>query len=216
MKEYKHSNNYEGMSPEQEIALRRTRDLQRFSGPLFDVSTFGLTKSIGIVNSGASEKAIAIFTGSLTSIEEILEVAGVNVDAIAAEGTVGDITVTGEALEYARRFFNRNPTRVIELQVSVSSQIQLSRKIRVFRGISPFGNPASVNIVPKEHQKSSDSNVNLVSIPIKELQIDDQSLWVVNVAAGQSIDITIFTGAGRNDAQLLSKVGEVIDKSATA
>jgi hypothetical protein len=145
----------------------------------------------------------------LTSIEEILAVAGVTVDAIATEGETGDITVISQGLAYAQRHFARNPTRVSEIQVSVDNPSQLSRAIEVV-AVSPFRKNGSVSLVPKSYQRANDANVNLVAIPTNGFQIDDQTCWIVTVGGGRRIDLTFFTGAVRNDAYLLKKAGDAL------
>lgn len=203
------SNRYDGMTFEEEKKNKQKRNLARFDGAFFDTSEVGLTKNVSITNAGTSAKRIAVFPGNLASKEEILAVIGASVDMIAAEGTTDEVTIIAEGLSYTQRHFNRNPTRVTEIQVSVDKTSQLSQAIEVY-AVSPFRKNGSVNLIPKSYQRASDSNVNLVSVPTNGFQIDDQTCWIVTVAPGCSLDMTFFTGAVRNDAYMLKKGGDVM------
>ncbi|MDR2683955.1 MAG: hypothetical protein LBB53_01065 [Prevotellaceae bacterium] len=206
------SNRYDGYNFEEEKKLRKTLGLAKFSGSFFDTTEVALTKTVSFSNTAEVSKKIAIFPANMLSVAEIAVVAGMTVDGIAGS-TITGITEVSEGMQYAQRHYVRNPTRVTEIQVSVNNQAQLALPIEV-KMVSPHRSLESIKIYPKQHQRASDSNVNLVSIPTNGLQIDDQTIWVVTVGAGKTIDLTFFVGASRNDALLLKRAGEAFAQGA--
>ena len=176
---------------------------------LFDTSDVGLTKTISISNNGDTTKRIVVFPGGLRNVEEVAKVIGATVDAIAKEGKTGDVTVVCEGLGFAQRHFVRNPTRVTQIQVSVNKAEQLSQPIELYKA-NPLRKTGSANIIPKLHQSASNGIATMVVVPTRGHQIDDQTCWIVSVAANCIVDLTFFMGACRNDAYMLSKAGEAL------
>jgi len=207
MKKNQLTDRYDGRTLEQERKEVANRNQSRFTGiDFFDTTENGLIKTVSIKNTAAKAKRIAVFPGNLISVKEIEDIAGTTVDAIAAEGTKDDVTVDCRGLAHAQRHFQRNPTRVTEIQVSSSNELQFSQPIEIFK-LSTFRKLGSEMLSPKIYRRSSD-NLSLVSIPIKNgLQLDDQTCWIVTVAPNSDVDLSFFTGAVRNDAFLLKEAG---------
>ena len=61
-------------------------------------------------------------------------------------------------------------------------------------------------MIPDSFKKATDTNAKLVSIDLKHYQLDDQSVWDVNVLAGKTITINAYLGAIRNDAATLESL----------
>jgi len=202
------SDRYDGLSFKSEGELRRTRALQRFAGSMIDESAAGLTFTIGLSNTGAT-KNICLFRGDVpATVEAIKDVTGVGVDGVLStdkDKAIADVTFTCNTnIDYLQAFLNNNPTRIPEIQVSVADEKQLARKIEITQS-SPFRKLSSQVIIPKNTQRPSDANSKLVNIPLKNLQLDDQTQMLIEIGEGQSIEITYFVGASRNDAYMLSE-----------
>ena len=194
-----------GMNSQEELRHRQKRSLSRFSGiSLFDDTDKGLTKTITITNASTAAKKIAVFPATLISIEEIMEVAGVKVDAIAKQGTANDVTVECEGLAFAQRYFTLNPTRLTEISVRSTKPEQFSHPIEMYN-LGVFSNNGSRRYVPANQQRQTDANNATVSLFFDGQQLDDQTCWIVNVAPNATVAYTFFTGEVRNDATLLRK-----------
>ena len=177
----------------------------------FDTSDVGLTKTISISNEGDTTKRIVVFPGGIRSIDELSKVIGASADLIAKEGKTGDVIVVCDGLAFAQRHFVRNPTRVSQIQVSVNDAKQLSQPIELYKA-NPLRKTGSVNLIPKLHQSASNGIATMVVVPTNGYQIDDQTCWIVSVAAKCTVDLTFFMGACRNDAYLLQKAGEALER----
>ncbi len=170
-----------------------------------------LVASVQLINHSASKKRIALFPGALNTVEEISSVAGVMADAIAKDGAVIEdaehhaiVECISENLTYLQRFFNRNPSRIVEMQVTADTKAQLSHKITVTT-ISPFDKHGGCSFRPNDYRKASDNDTLMTTIPCNGIQLDDQTVMDVELAANSGISISFFIGAMRNDSKTLSE-----------
>jgi len=205
---------YAGKTIMQEVEERRRKG--GFSG--FDGATFidernnGRNVHIALKNTSSDEKRIVLFAGDLLNVQEILKVAGLTVDAIAAEGnfltkTVGETTTTevsciAKNLAYLQRYVTRNPSRISKLQLTVDDQDQLNKEITVTK-ISPFAGMGSESFLPMTYKAPGDNSEKMVVIDFKHLQVDDQTIMDVVIGAGRSLSLSIFFGASNNSAYTL-------------
>ena len=218
------SDNYAGMSVMQEqerrAAILGKGGLISFGGggSFDEEDKSGLVYTATLVNSSAAAKRIVLFNGALNSLDEIASVAGISADAIAVDGDV-ITTVEGETttvlvsasakdLTYLQRFLERNPTRVVEMQVTGHTKSQLAQKISVTK-ISPFQKLASTSFIPNQYRRASDSDTLMAQIDINTLQLDDQTVFDIVLAPNSGIDVTLFFGAMRNDAMTLSEQAKI-------
>lgn len=215
------SDNYSGMSLEQERQRRNaalgSSGLINFGGASsFDEEDrANQVYTISLTNKDATSKRIVLFPGQAVSVQEIKDLAGFVADAIAMDGNVmiGEsekvlVSCIAKNLAYFQRFLCTNPTRVIEMQISVSDKKQLAQAITVTK-LSPYCVLGSTNFVPNQYRKSSDNDTLMAEIDVNTLQLDDQTVMDVVVAPGSSIDITFFFGASRNDAYTLREQAKI-------
>ncbi len=213
----KFSNNYSGMNPQEEKALRRKKQAYRFDGQIVSpASASAESFAITLNNLGEQSKRIVLFPGDLENVAEVAAVAGFTADAIAAHGTIlldadddPQVTCVCENLSYAQRFLARNPTRIMEIQFSADNKAQFDNPITMTK-ISPVESLGSKRIRPSQFQKPGDSNITLVSVPFDGMQLDDQSVLDIVVGAGRSITLTFFFGASRNDAKTLAQITSLL------
>lgn len=194
-------------------AILGSNGLISFSGKASDFTKeneSSLVASIQLINDSAENKRIVLFPGDLNSVEEIMAVAGINADAIAKDGVViksGDTTVVScvaENLTYLQRFLKRNPTRVVEMQITAGTKAQLANKI-TFTTISPFDKLGAHSFRPNDYRKASDNDTMMSEIICGDIQLDDQTVMDVVLAAKSDITISLFFGAMRNDSKTLSE-----------
>ena len=195
----------------------RLRKLNRAAGaaiPAFsDESNATQVFPIKLVNSDTADKLICIHPAALSTVSEIATILGITVDAIAKEGVVITdkvtcSTKTGMLLEYAQRFLNANPQRVIRLQVSASSEEQLNESI-VFASINPFKKEGQLELNPGALKRETNQNTKLITINPKDIQIDDQTVIYVNLLAGATLSLNLSMGVGANTAKVLAKQAEI-------
>ena len=169
---------------------------------------------IKITNSHTADQLIAIFPGELESISEITKILGITVDGIAAEGEfitdkASCVTKQGTTMGYIQKFVTRNPTRVLRLQVSSTSEEQLNEPL-VFGHINPFAKAGEQVLTPSAYKKETNMNSKLVTISPKDIQLDDQTVMYVNVLAGATLTLSITVGATSNAAATLAKQAEIL------
>lgn len=206
------SNRSNGFDREQE-KLRMNRAIGA-SLPIFgDETAANEVIPITLVNSDTVNHLIAIHAGDLTKLQ-IASILGVTVDAIATEAVdtiTGKVTCTtepGTQMEYIQKFVNRNPTRVIRMQISASSEEQLNQSI-VIAGVSPFRKVGQKKITPSAYKKESNQNVKLVTVTLKDLQLDDQTVVYVNLLAGATLSLNLMIGTVSNSAAVLDRQARV-------
>ena len=215
------SDKYSGMSLSKEMEKRNAilgnNGLINFGGSTsFDEEDkTNQVYTVSLTNSGTTSKRIVIFPGQAASLEEIKNVAGFVADAIAKNGTVIEdgeknpvVTCIAQNLEYFQRFLCTNPTRVVEMQISVSDKKQLAQLITISK-LSPYCTLGATSFTPNQYRKASDNDTLMAQVNITTLQFDDQSVFDVVVAPGCSIDITMYMGASRNDAYTLSEQAKI-------
>lgn len=191
----------------------RKKGLIKFNGNSFaDEDRQTTSFSFSVANADTVDHRIALFAGELATPAEILSVAGISVDAIATDGVVlkdlsNDplLTVTARRpLAYLQKFVKKNPTRVVSFQITASDQSQLHNPFTMTK-INPFQGLGNMEFIPKNYQKATDSNPNMVEVKMKHFQLDDQGIFDVVVGAGKTVQVTMFVGAQRNDAYTLAE-----------
>lgn len=215
------SDRYAGMSLEAEKVKRTaalgSNGLIKFGGAESSFDEEDKTDqsyTVSLINSASVSKRVVLFPGDCVSLAEIAAVAGVTADAIAVDGNVivsGDTTLVeciAKNLAYMQRFLRRNPTRVVEMQITGGTKSQLAQPITISK-ISPYDKLGAKSFIPNQFRKASDSDTLMAKIDVNTLQLDDQTVFDVVLAANSSIDITFFLGASRNDAYTLSEQAKI-------
>lgn len=169
---------------------------------------------IKLTNIGETDKVIALAIGDLLTVQEVKDVAGVTIDAIAKEGIVITDAVTcstkgGTSIDYLQRFVRRNPTRIMRIQFKVSAEEQLNEPL-IFQHISPFARMAEQVLNPSAYTKETNNNSKLVTVSPKDLQLDDQTIVYVNLLAGATLNISLTVGAVSNNAIRLAEQAEIV------
>lgn len=197
------------MSRMDEQDVRIARQVANFTGMSIDNTADNLSVGISLKNSGSSPITVCLFPGSLKSKEEILKVVGKQCDGIATD-TIANLAVEcTTSMSFLHRFLENNPTALVEMQLSVDNERQLSHPITLTQA-SPFRTLGSQN-TPKNKQRSGDANTKLVSIPFKTTQLDDQTQMFITVGAGRSVELTLFVGASFNRAASFARTAVALD-----
>ena len=204
---------YAGKTLTQEAQDRRRKGLAGFDGATFiDERNNGMNIHISLSNNGVEDKRIALFAGDLENVAEILKVAGISVDAIAAEGAVitktdGETTTTvvnciAKNLAYLQRYIRRNPSRIGKIQLTTDDQSQFNKEITVTK-VCPFQGLGTQSFLPMTYKAPGDQAEKMVVIDFKHLQVDDQTVMDVVIGAGRTLYVSIFFGASNNGAYTL-------------
>lgn len=172
----------------------------------------GQTLQLSITNTAAADKTIALFPGRLTSVAEIQRYAGLNVDAIAAEGAVSDgtnniATVTSKTLNLAKSWVKDHPMRFCKMKLQTDNESQFNKEI----GYAKFALGRTLgqqSIRPIEFISPDQLNKTLCEIEVS-MQLDDSTVLFVELGAGRTLELSLQIASEMNTAMALS---DIVDK----
>ena len=171
---------------------------------IFDDSMMNSSVRIKLENKGTTSKRIAVFPGALTTAQMILDVAGVQVDAIAKEGEVTtDVTCVCPNLAFIQDEFSHSPQRIQGIQLQTDNEAQFFEPIQVveFNALRSFGVD---ELKPSQYLDPANSNKTLVLInDLKHFQLDRNHIMVVTLAPGRTLDISLTLGERLSLGQFL-------------
>lgn len=183
---------------------------------IFDESMMNSSVRVKLQNNCTTAKRIAVFPGGLTTIDQIAAVAGLQVDAIAAEGTVltvnegtteapinKTVTCVCPNLAFIQDEFAHCPQRINGIQLQTDNESQFFEPIVVteFNATRNFG---ADELKPSQYLDPANSNKTLVLInDLKHFQLDRNHVMVVTLAPGRSLDISLTLGARFSAGQML-------------
>ena len=183
---------------------------------IFDESMINDSVRVKLSNNCSTAKRIAIFPGALTTVEAIAAITGLQVDAIAVDGTVLTVNEGTEQapdnrtvkcicpnLAFIQDEFSHNPQRISGLQLQTDNEAQFFEPIEFteFNAVRNFGKE---EIKPSQYLDPANSNKTLVLInDFKHLQLDRNHVMVVTLAAGRELDLSLTLGARFSAGQLL-------------
>ena len=171
---------------------------------IFDDSIMNSSVRIKLENKGQASKRIAVFPGALTTAQMILDVAGVQVDAIAKEGEVtADVTCVCPNLAFIQDEFSHSPQRIQGIQLQTDNEAQFFEPIQVveFNALRSFGVD---ELKPSQYLDPANSNKTLVLInDLKHFQLDRNHVMVVTLAPGRTLDISLTLGERLSLGQFL-------------
>ncbi len=178
----------------------------RFDG--FDMGSKP-TFSVEIANNDTSVHRIALFPGLFDTAAEVASMGGIEVDAIAQQGTIitNDdddvlVSVTGKGLEYLQRYLRQSPMAISRIQVTGKTELQLSQSI-IYKKVHPLRKSGEEIFTPRDHQSEQSPNTRMVSIGFSETVIGAGSVFVVDVAPGDILSLAITFGAAADAFQSL-------------
>lgn len=201
----------------QEQQTRRAGMVNRAVGiaiPNFDAEAAATQVfRIKLTNSGATEKRIVLHPGMLATHGEINAILGISADAIAKNGETIPSAVTcstkgNTSVEFLQKFVNSNPTRIIRIQVEASTETQLSEDL-IFAKINPFAKAGEITLNPAATKKETNNQSKLVTLNPSNIQLDDQTVWFVNILAGATLTLNLTMGVSSNRAAVLSEQAEL-------
>lgn len=171
---------------------------------IFDDSMMNSSVRIKLENKGTTSKRIAVFPGALTTAQMILDVAGVQVDAIAKEGDVTEnVTCVCPNLAFIQDEFSHSPQRIQGIQLQTDNEAQFFEPIQVveFNALRSFGVD---ELKPSQYLDPANSNKTLVLInDLKHFQLDRNHVMVVTLAPGRTLDISLTLGERLSLGQFL-------------
>jgi hypothetical protein len=186
-----------------------------------DENKTGLNYSVTISNTGANavDRLIALLPGYLSNAADIKDASGTAVAAIIKEGAEVVGTVDGgdnlaasgqpKSVNEFLGFLKFNPTRFTGLKMKVDDSAQFDEAIYI-KQMSPFRNLTDDFIYPSNYKGSGDSDDKRAEIPLENFQMDNNTVVILKVKAGRTVNLTWFAGAIKNQAY------ELAVKAATA
>jgi hypothetical protein len=178
-----------------------------------NVATAGERFSIQITNNATSavDKVIAIVPAFFTSAAEIQTHTGRTCDVILADGTIDtttnkEVVVTSDpkSVKSFLQYIKYNPTIIIGAKMRVDNQEQFDESFYVTR-VKPTGNLQDRTIPPSVFKNSTQNNELLAEIPFNGIQFDNQTIVLLKIRDGRSLNIDFFLGASLNTAAALSR-----------
>lgn len=175
----------------------------------------GQTLQISITNTSNADKVLAIFPGRLSSVAEIARYAGIQVDAIAAEGTVNDAssnaiaTVSSKTLDLAKKWIKDIPVRFSLIKLQTDNESQFSKEL----GVATFGlgkTTGTRTIRPIEYVQPNQLNKTMCEIEVS-MQLDHQTVFYVELGASRSLEISLQMVTELNPAATLNSMVEKLE-----
>lgn len=175
----------------------------------------GQTLQLSITNTAAADKVLAIFPGRLASVAEIARYAGVQVDAIAAEGVVQDAgnnniaTISSKTLDLAKSWIKDVPVRFSLIKLQTDNESQFSKEL----GIATFGlgkTTGTRTIRPIEFIQPSQLNKTMCEIEVS-MQLDHQTVFFVEIGAGRTLEISLQMVTEMNPAAALNSMVDKLE-----
>jgi len=212
------SRNYDSRSAEQEIQGEQ-RYRRGFDGNILSLASRGgsATFSQRIVNNTGDTQRVALFTADVfTSVDELNAVLGENITAMYSDSertTPADLVVTNAIkTRVAERHFSKNPSRIARLEVTVDAehQSQLNNPLTI-RSYSPTRNAGSVDRNLQVEARPTNPQANKVVLN-PDSQIDDQTVYIMDIIDGATVNLTYVLGTNLNLAAKLFKGTAGIDQ----
>lgn len=205
----------EAVSLKKRLRVSRANGQQVSVADLIDESNMGEPVQIQLENQDTVSHTVAVFAGSLTSVEDIAAIAGEKVDAIVAHGEFlkedDKVLVAADCpkLAYIQDHFKRNPTRVDALQLGTDNASQFSQKIKVAR-FSPIKGNGYEEISPRVYLTQGQLDRTMVEIKDKPIILDDKHLFIVTLSAGRRLDVTLMLGSSIDAGEALNNICEAV------
>lgn len=175
----------------------------------------GQTIQVSLTNTANKDIVLALFPGRLGSVAEINRYAGVQVDAIAAEGVVKDAennniaTVSSKTLDLAKGWLKDVPTRFSLIKLQTDNESQFSKEF----GIATFGlgkTTGTRTIRPIEFVTPSQLNKTMCDIEVS-MQLDHQTVFYVELGAGRTLEISLQMVTEMNPAAALNTMVDKLE-----
>jgi len=178
-----------------------------------NVATAGERFSIQITNNGASaeDKVIALVPAFFSSAAEIATHTGRTCDLVLADGTIDNtsgkqvvVSSDPKSVKSFLQYIMHNPTIVIGAKMRVDNQEQFDESFYITR-VKPTGNLQDKTLPPSVYKNSNQNNELLAEIPFNGVQFDNQTIVLLKIRDGRTINIDFFLGASLNTAAALSR-----------
>ncbi len=173
----------------------------------------GQTIQVSLTNTANADKTIALFPGRLSSVAAIARYAGLQVDAIASEGTVKDAsnndiaTVTSKTLDLAKEWIKDHPMRFCKLKLQTDNESQFGKEI----GYAKFALGRTLGqqtLRPLEFISPDQLNKTLCDIDLS-MQLDDSTVFFVELGAGRTLELSLQIVSEMNTGMALN---DMVDK----
>lgn len=178
-----------------------------------NVASKGERFGIKITNTGtaAADKALALIPAIFDTAAKIATHTGRTCDAIMADGTVittadAQVVCTGtpKTIFSLLQYIKYNPTIVLGAKMRVDDQEQFDESFYYVK-VKPTGQLQDREIAPSVFKNENQNNDLLATVPFNGIQFDNQTVLLLTVRAGRTINIDLFLGASLNTAAALAR-----------
>ena len=150
---------------------------------------------------------ICLFPGILEDVKEARDVAGDTFDVLLGDGRglPAGLTVKSSVnWNFFKKWLVESPSLLNEIQMRSTDTTQLGNPISLYN-LTPFGRGEKVTFVPDSVQSQRDSNVHMVNIDTKGLQLDAFKAMSLFVNKNTTVNFTFFIGTSASTAYDLAK-----------
>lgn len=175
----------------------------------------GQTIQFSITNTSNEDKTFAVFPGRLADIKSIYRYAGVDVDAVAVEGSISDAddaaiaTCSSKTLNLAQGWVKDHPTRFCKIKLQTDNEAQFGKEL----GLATFAlgkTTGTKTIRPIEFISPSQMIKTLCEIEVS-MQLDDATVMYVEIGAGRTLDVSLQIVTELNTANALNDMVEKLE-----
>lgn len=184
------------------------------AGLLFCTGENGSVLRITITSTAQTDKTICLFPGALSSVNQLRDIAGINVDLIAAHGTdsTNGIEVNCPQLAYYQQEMANVPTRIKSIMVEADNSRQLSYPLEfaAFGLINQHGKEQL--FLTKYKDPKNDNDKMVVVDDLAWAQLDRYKVLFFTVGAGRTVTIELTVGERFNPASILEAFADCTGK----
>lgn len=161
-------------------------------------------------NTSNEDKVFAVFPGMFDTVEDILRYAGLKVDAIAVEGALKDAdgetigSCSSKTLNLAKKWIAKHPMLFCMVKLQTDNEAQFSKEF----GIATFKlakQAGQESIRPLDHISPAQLNKTLCELSTN-IQLDDQTVFYMEVAAQRELQVSMQIFGEMNDASALEEI----------
>ena len=185
----------------------------------YDESMAGESFDIAVKNTTGAAVTLAVAGGLLSTKEEIKAVAGVDVDAIMAHGTIsalhtsdGDVVVDCEKLAFLQAYLRSNAVRISEIQMQVNDQKYFKHRLTLNQ-FDLIASGKEMPIKPTDYVNEANNNTNLIHMFRKdggEWQLDGTRILCVTIGDGEEVTFSLEFATAVSNGELLANTAQVL------
>lgn len=165
-----------------------------------------------ITSTAATDKVVCLFPGALSSVADLRNIAGINVDVIAAHGTdsTNNLAINCPNIAFLQQEFAEVPTRIKSIMVDADNARQLSYPLEIaaFGLINQHGKEQI--FLTKYKDPKNDNDKMVVVDDLQWMQLDRYKVLFLTVGAGREVTLEFTIGERFNPGSILNAFAECV------